>query len=99
MKLQAFSQISSLELDNCSSTLWSISATDLWTRRASFNYFLTKLTKLTSRLRILAISSSDSWRDSVVIISKVWTWILIISQVSDGIPAGKSAPLKPDKIS
>ncbi|GBB83289.1 hypothetical protein RclHR1_10010002 [Rhizophagus clarus] len=35
--------------------------------------------------------------DSVVIISKVWTWILIISQVFDGIPAGKSALLKPDK--
>ncbi|GES90938.1 hypothetical protein RCL_jg24916.t1 [Rhizophagus clarus] len=48
--------------------------------------------------------SSFSWDqldigDSVVIISKVWTWILIISQVSDGIPAGKSAPLKPDKVS
>ncbi|GBC08253.1 hypothetical protein RclHR1_00080030 [Rhizophagus clarus] len=37
--------------------------------------------------------------DSVVIILKVWTWILIISQVSDGIPAGKLALLKPDKVS
>ncbi|GES84183.1 hypothetical protein RCL_jg6819.t1 [Rhizophagus clarus] len=117
-KLQAFSQISSLELDN-----WLA----LWDIQTKSN-----LTKLTSRLRILAISSSDSWHmnrehigsrkavfkfllgsigycsfyfisfflgDSVVIILKVWTWILIISQVSDGIPARKSAPLKPDKVS
>ncbi|GBB84340.1 hypothetical protein RclHR1_10970001 [Rhizophagus clarus] len=38
--------------------------------------------------------SSFSWDrldigDSVVIILKVWTWILIISQVSDEIPARK----------
>ncbi|GES99635.1 hypothetical protein RCL_jg16165.t1 [Rhizophagus clarus] len=104
-KLQAFSEISSLELDNYISetepyvkltSRFRISAI-IEIHKQSDDRFLKHLDAVFSKF------SSFSWDrldigDSVVIISKVWTWILIISQVSDGIPAGKSASLKPDKL-